>query len=63
MACVIYAKNRGIVVIMQGQIVTDAVRGRVGHRPSLDFPPIVILTIDPRAVQAKDVVQSIVFIH
>lgn len=62
---VIYAKKPGIVVIMQGQIVTDAVRdkGRVGHRPSLDFPPIVILTIDPRAVQAKDVVRSIVFIH
>lgn len=62
---VIYAKKPGIVVIMQGQIVTDAVRdkGRVGHRPSLDFPPIAILTIDPCAVQAKDVVRSIVFIH
>jgi len=62
---VVYAKNPGIVVIMQGQIVTDAVRdkGRLGHRPSLDFPPIAILTIDPRAMQTKDVVQSVVFIH
>jgi hypothetical protein len=36
---------------------------RFGDLPGFYFSPVSIFTADPGAMKAKDVVQSIVFIH